>query len=256
MTVALVTGGARGIGEAIASRHVAAGGSVLVTDIDDEAGRRVVARLGHRARYLRSDVTSEDDVRAAMEHAEDALGPLGMVFANAGVVGVTGRIETTSLDDWRRTQDLLLTSVFLTVREAVRVMRPRGAGAIVCTASVASVRGGLGPHAYTAAKSAVRGLVESVAVEIARYGLRINAVAPGGVVSSLSAGMMAGPDDLDVAYERLAKASASGVPTTSGDVADAALFLAGPASPRINGACLVVDGADYAPSDKGLAYYS
>lgn len=80
-------------------------------------------------------------------------------------------------------------------------MRPRGRGAIVCTASVASVRGGLGPHAYTAAKSAVRGLVESVALEVARHGLRINAVAPGGLVSSLSGAMMAGPDDLDVACE-------------------------------------------------------
>jgi NAD(P)-dependent dehydrogenase (short-subunit alcohol dehydrogenase family) len=254
-TVALVTGGARGIGAAIAARHVAAGGRVLVTDIDDEAGERVVAQLGDHARYLRADVTSEAEVRAAVDHAERELGPLEMVFANAGVVGVTGRIETTSLEDWRRTQDLLLTSVFLTVRESVRVMRPRGRGAVVCTASVASVRGGLGPHAYTAAKSAVRGLVESVAVEVARYGLRINAVAPGGVVSSLSAGLMGDKDGLGVAHERLARASASGVPTTSEDVADAALFLAGPSSARINGACLVVDGADYVPSDKGLSYY-
>ncbi|WP_181309471.1 SDR family NAD(P)-dependent oxidoreductase [Nocardioides campestrisoli] len=261
MSVVLVTGGARGIGAAIAGRHVAAGDTVLVTDVDDDAGKRLGEQLAAEARpdlvhYLHCDVTAEDEVRAAVAHAEQHLGPLDVVYANAGVVGVTGRIETHSLKEWRRTTDLLLTSVFLTVREAVAVMRPRGRGAIVCTASVAGVRGGLGPHAYTAAKHGVVGLVESVAVEVARYGLRINAVAPGGAVSSLTAGLMTGDgDDLQVAYDRLAATSASGVPTTSEDVADAAVFLGGPSSARINGTTLVVDGGDYVPSQRGLSYY-
>lgn len=188
---------------------------------------------------------------------ERELGPLDAAFANAGAVGVAGRIQDTPLRDWQRTTDLLLTSVFLTVKHGVAVMRPRGSGAIVCTASVAGIRGGLGPHAYTAAKRGVVGLVESVAVEIARYGLRINAVAPGGAVSSLTAELMSGDvDDLALAHRRLAESSASGVPTTAGDVADAALFLAGAGAARINGTCLVVDGADYVPSQKGLSYYS
>lgn len=255
MSVVLVTGGARGIGAAIAGRHAAAGDSVLIADVDD-AGRRLADRLGEKALYVRCDVTSEGDVRTAVGHAEERFGPLDVVYANAGAVGVTGMLESTSLEDWRSTTDLLLTSVFLTVREAITVMRPRGRGAIVCTASVAALRGGLGPHVYTAAKHGVLGLVESVAVEVARYGLRINAVAPGGVVSSLSAGLIAGDiDDLAVAYDRLAAASASGVPTTSEDVADAAVFLGGPGSSRINGTCLVVDGADYVPSRQGLSYY-
>ncbi|WP_244928953.1 SDR family oxidoreductase [Nocardioides sp. W7] len=257
MSIVLVTGGARGIGAAIASRHAAAGDSVLVADVDDAAGKQLVETLGLRAHYVHCDVTSEDDVRAGVVHAERHLGPLDVVYANAGAVGVTGRLEGTSLEDWRRTMDLLLTSVFLTVREAVAVMRPRGRGAIVCTASVAGVRGGLGPHAYTAAKHGVVGLVESVAVEVARYGLRINAVAPGGAVSSLTAGLMSGDvDDLQLAHDRLAASSASGVPTTAEDVADAAFFLGGAGSSRINGTCLVVDGADYVPSQKGLSYYS
>ncbi|GGO74975.1 SDR family NAD(P)-dependent oxidoreductase [Nocardioides deserti] len=260
MSTVLVTGGARGIGAAIAARHTGVGDTVLVTDVDDDGGKRLVEELrsagAGAAHYVRCDVTSEDDVRAAVAHAEQHLGPLDVVYANAGVVGVTGCLETHSLEDWRRTMDLLLTSVFLTVRESVAVMRPRGCGAIVCTASVAGVRGGLGPHAYTAAKHGVVGLVESVAVEVARYGLRINAVAPGGVVSSLSASLMTGEeDDLQVAYDRLAAASASGMPTTSADVADAAVFLGGPGSSRINGTTLVVDGADYVPSQKGLSYY-
>ena len=256
-SIALVTGGARGIGAAIAARHVASGGAVLVTDVDDEAGRRLAESLGERAHYLHCDVTSEHDVRASVAYAEQRLGPLDAVYANAGAAGVTGRLESTSLEDWRRTTDLLLTSVFLTVREAVAVMRPRGRGAIVCTASVAGIRGGLGPHVYTAAKHGVVGLVESVAVEVARYGVRINAVAPGGAVSSLTAGLVGGDaDDLQAAYERLAATSSNGVPTTAQDVAEAAVFLGGPAASRINGTTLVVDGADYVPSQRGLTYYT
>lgn len=256
MSVGLVTGGARGIGAAIADGIVAAGRTVLVADVDDAAGEALVARLGDRAVYRHCDVTVERDVQAAVAQAERELGPLDAVFANAGAVGVTGHIQDTVVEDWQRTTDLLLTSVFLTVKHAVGVMRPRGHGAIVCTASVAGVRGGLGPHAYTAAKHGVVGLVESVAVEIARYGLRINAVAPGGAVSSLTAGMLSGDaDDLALAYERLSETSASGIPTTAADVAGSALFLAGAGAARINGTCLVVDGADYVPSQKGLSYY-
>ncbi len=250
--LALVTGGARGIGAAIAEQIVADGGRVVVADVDETAGEALADRLGDRARFVRCDVTDEASVATAVA-ATAALGPVDAVFANAGVVGVTGRIEDTELADFRRTTDLLVTSVFLTVKHAVRVMRPQGHGAIVCTGSVASVRGGLGPHVYTAAKHAVKGLVESVAVELAPSGLRINAVAPGGTVSSLSAGLMGDVDDLDTPYRRLAANSSSGVPTTSADIADAALFLA--RAPRINGACLVVDGGDDVLAQKGRSYY-
>ncbi|WP_235735576.1 SDR family NAD(P)-dependent oxidoreductase [Nocardioides alcanivorans] len=178
MATALVTGGARGIGAAIARAMAADGGRVVVADVDDQAGTALVAQLGAAARYVHCDVTRESDVAAAVDAAA-AQGSLSAVFANAGAVGVTGRIEDHALEDYRRSMDLLLTSVFLTVKHAVRVMRPAGAGAIVCTGSVASVRGGLGPHTYTAAKHGVKGLVESVAVDIARDGLTINAVAPG-----------------------------------------------------------------------------
>jgi NAD(P)-dependent dehydrogenase (short-subunit alcohol dehydrogenase family) len=93
-----------------------------------------------------------------------------------------------TLPEFRRTTDLLLTSVFLTLKHGIRAMRPLRRGALVVTASVASLRGGLGPHVSTAAKHAVKGLVESVAVEVAPDGLTVNAVAPGGTVSSLAAG--------------------------------------------------------------------
>lgn len=253
--VAVVTGGSRGIGAAVAAAWAESGGCVVVADVDEAAGLALVEQLAGAAEFVRCDITDEAAVADALDLAVQRWGRVDSVFANAGAVGVTGRIEDTSLSDFTTTLDLLLTGAFLTVKHAVRVMRPQGAGAIVCTASVASIRGGLGPHAYTAAKHAVKGLVESVAAEIGHHGLTINAVAPGATVSSLSAGLMSGdPDDLATAYERLAAATSSGVPVTARDVADSAIFLA--RSPRINGACLVIDGGDYVLGAQGRQFYA
>lgn len=256
MRTALVTGGARGIGAAIARQWVAQGGAVVIGDVDGVAGASLAEELGEAASYLALDVTDEGQTEAAFEHASARFGPVDCLFDNAGLVGVTGRIEDTSVEEWEATMRVLLTGMFLGIKHAVRVMRPRGHGSIVCTASVAGLRGGLGPHAYTAAKHGLVGLIQSVAVEIAPYGLRINAVAPGGTVSSLSAALAGGgPDDLEAASRRLAAASSSGVPTTSDDIAAAALFLAGSGAARINGTCLVVDGGDDVLAVKGRGYY-
>jgi NAD(P)-dependent dehydrogenase (short-subunit alcohol dehydrogenase family) len=264
--VAVITGAARGIGAAIAAAVVAAGGSAVLSDLEDDRGAELAERLdrgaggsegtGGRASYSRCDVTSEDDVAALLAYTNRVFGPPTAVFANAGGVGVTGRLEDTELADFRRTTDLLLTSVFLTLKHGIRAMRPLGRGALVVTASVASLRGGLGPHVYTASKHAVKGLVESVAVEVAADGLTVNAVAPGGTVSSLAAGLFGDRDDLETARRRLAAASSSGVPTVAADIAAAALFLASPAARRINGACLVIDGGDDVLAAKGRGYYS
>lgn len=255
--VALVTGGASGIGAAIARSVCAAGGRVLVADVDSERGWALAHELGDCACFRHVDATCEDDVSLACESAVERFGRLDMIFANAGGVGTLGPVETTTLEAFERTVSLLLTSAFLTVKHGVRVMQPQGEGSLVVTASVASVRGGLGPHVYTAAKHAVLGLVRSVAVQVAPQGLRINAVAPGGTVSALSAGLVgSGPDDLDAAREYLARASSAGIPTTAEDVAAAAVFLAGPDASRINGACLVVDGGDDVHASSARAYFS
>lgn len=251
--VAVVTGGARGIGAAIARRVVAGGGCVVLGDLAAEDGELLARELGPAARFVPADATSESDTVALFE-AASGFGVVDAVYANAGAVGVTGRLEATELSEARATMDLLFTSVFLAFKHGAALMRPHGRGALVATASVASVRGGLGPHLYTAAKHAVKGLVESLAVEIAPDGLTVNAVAPGGTVSSLSAGLVGdGPGDVERAYEQLASRSSSGVPTTSEDVAEAAYFLSG--ARRINGATLVVDGGDAVPGSAGRSYY-
>jgi NAD(P)-dependent dehydrogenase (short-subunit alcohol dehydrogenase family) len=252
--VAVVTGGARGIGAAIAARW-ASFGMVVVGDLDESAGRELVAPWGDRAVFVKADATDEDDVAALMASVTQLGGRPSAVFANAGATGVVGSITTTSVRDFRATTDLLLTSVFLAFKHGALAMRPDGRGALVATTSVAGLRGGLGPHAYTAAKHAVTGLVRSVASEVAPWGLTVNAVAPGATVSSLSARLIAGDvDDLVVTHAQLAMRSASGVPTTADDIAETAVFLAR-SSGRINGSCVVVDGGDAMLGSSGRAYH-
>src|SRR5699024_6243025 len=225
----------------------------VIADIDDDAGEDLVARLGSNAYYVHCDVTSEPDVKDLFRVASD-LGPLGAVFANAGDVGATGPLEDTSFNDYRATMDLLCGSVFLAFKYGIMYQRPNRSGALVATASVAGLRGGLGPHLYTAAKHAVKGLVESVAVAVAPYGLTAHTVAPGGTVSSLAARVVGGDgDDLGIAHDRLARLSSSGRPTTSQDVADAAIFLS--RASRINGVCLSLDGGDDLLGSAGRTYY-
>lgn len=252
---AVVTGGASGIGAALAERIVDAGGRVAIGDIDDARGRAVAERLGERAVFVATDATDEVAIDRLFDAAERHGGSVSAVFANAGGVGVTGPLADTSLEAYRRTIDLLLTSTFLTFRAGVRAMAPLGRGSLIATGSVAGVRGGLGPHIYTAAKHAVHGLVATTATEVAAYGLTANIVAPGATVSGLSAGLYGDRDDMRIAYERLGASSASGVPTTSDDVAETAMLLAY-GTARVNGACLVVDGGDAVLGSSGRAFHS
>jgi NAD(P)-dependent dehydrogenase (short-subunit alcohol dehydrogenase family) len=254
---AVVTGAARGIGAAIAAEYVARGGTCLLTDIDDAEGELLAAELGPRATYRHLDVTDAVEMETVVRAWAGERSGLDHFFSNAGAVGALGSITDTAPAAWTRTIDLLLNSTFFAVRSAGAVMRVQGEGAIVCTASVASLRGGLGPHAYTAAKHGVLGLIRSAAAEFAGAGVRINAVAPGGTVTGLSADLVgSGVDDIAAARRELNCGSRSGVATEAADIAAAALFLAGDEARRINGAHLVIDGGEDINSDKALDYYA
>jgi len=151
---------------------------------------------------------------------------------------------------------VLSTSVFLGIRESDRVMIPQGAGAIVNTASTAGVRGGLGPHAYTAAKFAVVGLTESAAVELSAHNIRVNAIAPGRTVSGLTAGLIAGdPDDVSTTAGHMASRARNGRAAFPDDIAAVAMFLASDEAWYVNGACLVIDGAAETLGDKAMRYF-
>ncbi len=240
--VAIITGGASGIGEATARRFVAEGARVVLGDVQEEPGRALAAELGDRARFVPCDVTVEADIAAIVAAATGDGGRLDIMFNNAGIVGVTGPIAATSAEAWDTTIAILLRAVFLGMKHAAAVMVPQGSGVILSTSSVAGVVGGLGPHAYTAAKHGVIGLTRSVANELAPHGVRVNAIAPGSTVTPLVAAVSTGdPTDLDGTTERMAALNPLGEATTAADIAAAALYLASDDARSVSGHTMVVD---------------
>lgn len=253
---AVVTGGARGIGEGMVRRFVAEGARCVIADIDADAGAKLACELGEAVVFVRTDVTSEDDIVTAIDACVSRFGALDVMVNNAGVVGVTGSIASTPLADWERTIAILQTSVFLGTKHAFEIMKKQGSGSIINTSSTAGVQGGLGAHAYTTAKHGVIGLTKSVAVEAAPYRVRVNALCPGATLSSLTAGVVTGdPDNLDAAYERLSSKYAGGRAPKPEDMANAALFMASDESEFMNGAVLVIDAGKETLSDRAAKFY-
>jgi NAD(P)-dependent dehydrogenase (short-subunit alcohol dehydrogenase family) len=215
---------------------------VVVADMQVDAGEALVTELGDRTRFALTDVTEESDVAAAVDLAVAEFGRLDVMFNNAGIVGVVGRISETSAEAWDNTIAILLRGVFLGTKHAARVMRPQGSGVILSTSSTAGILGGLGPHAYTAAKHAVIGLTKSVANELAADGIRVNAISPGNTVTAMTAAMTTGDaDNVEGAAERIASGSPLGYAGFPEDIAAAAVFLASDEARYISGHTLVVD---------------
>jgi NAD(P)-dependent dehydrogenase (short-subunit alcohol dehydrogenase family) len=240
--VAVITGAASGIGAETARSFVANGARVVVADFQEEAGKKVAAQLGEAARFIRCDVTKEADVQAAVDLAVSAFGQLDVMVNNAGIVGAVGPIATTSAQAWDATIDVLLRGVFLGMKHAARVMAPRKRGVILSIASTAGVVGGLGPHAYTAAKHAVVGLTKSVASELAPLGIRVNAVAPGNTVTAMTSAVITGdPNDTARAEAQIAKGSPLGIAGMPSDIANALLYLASDEARYVTAHTLVVD---------------
>ncbi|MEO5900031.1 MAG: glucose 1-dehydrogenase [Ilumatobacteraceae bacterium] len=240
--VAVITGGASGLGESTARRFVAEGASVVIADLQTDLGRAVVDDLGVAARFVATDVTVEDDLAAAIDLAVSEFGRLDVMFNNAGIVGVVGRIAETPTDAWDRTVAILLRGVFLGTKHAARVMVPQGSGSIISTSSVAGIMGGLGPHCYTACKHAVIGLTKSVASELAASGVRVNAIAPGSMVTAMTSAVITGDHTAtDAATKAIASTSPLGFAGMPDDIANAALYLASDEARYVTGHTLVVD---------------
>jgi NAD(P)-dependent dehydrogenase (short-subunit alcohol dehydrogenase family) len=174
---------------------------------------------------------------------------------NAGNLGAVGPIADIELPAWRRTVDVLLTSVFLGIKHAARVMIAQGSGVIINTTSTAGIRAGLGPHVYTAAKHGVVGLTQSVAPELGPHGIRVNAIAPGGTVSGLTANLKTGDHTaLDEASRRIGQGTPLGRAGQPVDIANAALYLASDEASWVSGVVLVVDGAGEVIADRNYRF--
>lgn len=241
--VALITGAASGIGAAAVERFLAEGCSVCLCDIQDEAGKALAERLGDRAIYVHCNVTREDSVAAAVDAAVEHFGQLDILFNSAGIVGAVGPVATTPGDEWRFSIDVLLNGAFYCTKHAARVMQPRRTGSIINMASTAGVMGGLGPHAYTAAKHGVVGLTKNVACELAGSNIRVNAIAAASMATPMVANVLTGdPGNIERAKEMLAEASPlRGRPGLAEDVANAALWLASDESGYTTGHTLTTD---------------
>ncbi len=253
--VAVITGAASGIGAGTARRFVEEGARCVLADLQDEPGQRLAAELGEGAAYVHADVSQEDDVAACVAAAVERFGRLDCMFNNAGILGATGPIAEIEASAWQRSIDVLLSSVFYGIKHAARVMIGQGSGVILNTASTAGVRAGLGPHVYTAAKHGVVGLTQSVAPELGRHGIRVNAIAPGGTVTSLTAYVATGDaTKLDEAQTRVGRNAPLGRPGQPLDIANAALYLASDEASWVSGAVLVVDAGGEVIGDRNQRF--
>ncbi len=240
--VAVITGAASGIGAGAARLFHAEGAMVVLADMQEGPGAAIARDLGARARFIRTDVTSEADIAAAVDLAVSAFGGLDIMVNNAGIVGAVGSIRETAREDWDRTLAVLLTGAFMGIKHAARVMVPRRRGSILSVASTAGVMGGLGPHAYTAAKHGVVGLTKSASSELAQHGVRVNAVAPGNTVTAMTAFVVTGDAaDHEATRARIAAGSPLGIAGTPEDPAYGLLYLASDEARYVTGHTLLVD---------------
>lgn len=244
---ALVTGGARGLGAAIAERFAAEGASVLVTDINEAGAAETAARI--RARYpncgsasLRHDVTREADWKAAVALAEQSMGGLSVLVNNAGVV-TTATVEELSLERWHRDMAINVDSVFLGCREALPALRRSQPASIVNIASISALIASHNFASYNASKAAVWMLTKSVALHCARQGwdIRCNSVHPAFVRTPLLHDLI-GDKDEEVMLAKLAKQVPLGRLGEPEDVSQAVVYLASDESRFMTGSELKLDG--------------
>ncbi|KAJ4718351.1 Xanthoxin dehydrogenase [Melia azedarach] len=248
--VALVTGGATGIGESIARLFHKHGAKICIVDVQDNLGQQVCESLGGdpNTRFFHCDVTKEDDVRSAVDFTVHKFGTLDIMVNNAGISGSPcPDIRNADLSEFEKVFDINVKGVFLGMKHSAQIMIPQNKGTIISVCSVSGVTGGLGPHAYTGSKHAVLGLNKNVAAELGKYGIRVNCVSPYGVATGLALVHLheeERTEDAMVGFRSFVARNANlqGVELTTNDVANSVLFLASDEARYISGANLLVDG--------------
>lgn len=241
--VAIITGGASGMGLATVHRFLAEGAKVVIADYNEASGAQAIeeaAAAGHAAKvsFVQIDVAVEADIERMIQHAHNEFGSIDIVFNNAGVGGAIGPLTETSVSDWDYTFDVLAKGVFLGIKHAAIYMKAHGIhGSIINTASIAGLSGDGGPLVYSAAKAAVISLSKSAAVELAANNIRVNAICPGFIVTPLADG-----GDPENTANKFANAQPWPDFGQGKHIAGAALFLASDDSEFVTGEHIVVDG--------------
>ena len=237
--VAVVTGGASGIGRRTAEALLEEGARVVIGDRDDEALAGCARTWDPtRCATARVDVTAEDEVRVLVEAAVERFGRLD-IGVNAAGIGTLSPIRDHSLDSWRAVVDVCLTGVFLSIKHEIRQMVGQGdGGAVVNIASINARQPGEGMSAYCSAKAGVEMLTKVAALEVAQEGIRVNAISPGFVDTPMTAPTRQAVRDRFIDSIPLGRAG------SPGDIARAVLFLAGDEASWVNGETLVVDGGE------------
>ncbi len=238
---AIVTGGASGIGRAVALAYAREGARIVVSDIDEEGGAETVelieeATSGAEAVFVRADASSADDHEALVEAAVERFGALHIACNNAGIGGELARVGEMSLDGWRKVISINLDGVFYAMRAQIPRMLEAGGGTIVNMASILGQVGTVNSAAYVAAKHGVVGLTKTAALEYASEGIRVNAVGPGYIDTPLLEGL---PDDARAALVDLHPIGRLG---TADEVAGLVTWLSGEAASFVHGAYFPVDG--------------
>jgi len=245
--VAVITGGASGIGKASVKLFVKEGARVVIADILDDHGQSLAEEMGENAVFLHTDVSQEDQIKASVDLAMEKFGRLDCMFNNAGIPGAGGPIDEIPSMGFDITVAVLFRSVFYGMKHAALVMKELGSGSIINTASIAGYRTGFAGHFYSGCKAAVIHMTRSVAIELGPFGIRVNCICPGAIVTSIFARAL-GVDQktTEATYEPLEEffkdqqaIKRAGMPH---DIARAAVWLASQDSSFVNGADIKVDG--------------
>lgn len=232
--VAIITGGASGLGRATVELFVAEGAKVVIADVDDTSGKELTTHLGAATAFHRADVADADEVQELVDFAVEQFGGLDIMCNNAGISGSRHRFLDDELGDFERVMRVNVFGVMVGSQRAARHMAEHGGGSIINTTSIGGINAGPGLMTYRASKAAVIHVSRSLAIDLAEHGIRVNCLAPAHI-----------PTDINADYDQgrivrlMQPLQRQGSPT---DVANAALYLASDRSAQVTGIVLPVDG--------------